>query len=204
MLACLKRWSRGVVAGIDGLIVQVENHEAVIASGLSELEASVARARRQLARVALDGQSLRRRRDEQAAAGLALRERARRDPDTAQALESLRSSKRALFRASELGQRLEQHERIARALGRDVQALEQKLAELHDQRDAIEARKARAEAFSIAREELDQTLLRWETRVLESELASGCLPPELEVLDDEPALEKAALLDELYRLKEEV
>jgi phage shock protein A len=211
MFASFKRWSRAVVAGVDGLIVQVENHEAVVESGLRELEQCVARAKRELDRVKADGETLGRRRSEQQRAAIALREYAKREPVEALALDYLRKSKRSLRRSLELERRATEHERIEKRLVRDVRELEDQLAALREKRDAMQARKARSEAFdqvlggsAAGAAELAGTLERWEAKVVASEIASGC--PSVEIQDSiEDCLfdeDEAALALELRQLKE--
>jgi phage shock protein A len=213
MLASLKRWTRAVVAGIDGLIVQVENHEAVVASALRDLELCVARAKRELARVEADGEVLRRRVAKQRRAAIAFRESARREPARALALEFLRQSKRSLHRTLELERRAAEHESIERRLTSDVRALENRLATLREKRDAMQTRKARTEAFDHVLSgstgvaaELAETLERWETKVIGSEIASGCATLELEdwIENYSSDEDEAALALELRQLKEQM
>ena len=76
------------------------------------------------------------------------------------------------------------HAALGRAyhnLGRDVQAVEQRLAHLKDQRNLLRTRQARAEALSsVARAsqplaaEVGEVFERWETRVMERELEGEC------------------------------
>ncbi len=211
MLARIKRWTSGVVTGIDRLIVQVENHEALVASALSGLEDSIASAETELARVGSAGHALRERHAEACQVARGIRDNAKREPNQARALDFLRAYKRAHCRELELAQRITEHERVECRLERDLLALKGKLAELCAQRDAIEARRARADAFDVAwsgdaAAQLATTLERWEKNVAEREIKSGCLTPELAALLDELSTgeDEAALALELRRLKEEV
>jgi phage shock protein A len=201
MLASLKRWTRAAVAGIDGLIVQVENHEAVVANALRDLELCVARAKHELARVKADGEELRRRQAKQQRAAIAFRESAKREPA------------QALHRTLELERRATEHESIERRLTSDVRALENRLATLREKRDAMQTRKARTEAFDHvlsgstgAAGELADTLERWEKKVIGSEIASGCATLGLEdwIENYSSDEDEAALALELRQLKEQV
>jgi phage shock protein A len=212
MMARIKRWTHGFVASIDSMIVQVENHEALATSALRDLEQGVARSRVQLMRVERDGRALRQALDEEREAATRWRERARREENEARALECLRRHKRSEARVSELNHNQAEHERIEQQLKRDVQTLERRLVELRQQRNTMRTRQSRAEAFGIAQGhadvesgEIGQIFERWETRVAESEVASGCLVASIDSFDDEflDAEESASLKLELAALKEE-
>jgi phage shock protein A len=212
MMARLKRWTHGFVASIDSMIVQVENHEALATSALRELEQGVARSRVQLSRVERDGRALKQALSDERDAQARWRERAKREEQEARALECLRRCKRTERRVAELEQNQAEHERIEQQLRRDVQTLERRLVELRQQRNTMRTRQSRAEAFSVAQGQADQEqgeigriFERWETRVAESEVASGCLVTSVDSFDEEflDAEEAALLKLELAELKEE-
>lgn len=212
MMARIKRWTHGFVASIDSMIVQVENHEAQASSALRDLEQGVARSRVQLSRVERDGRAMQQALDEEVESAARWRDRARREENEARALECLRRHKRAEARASELKQNRAEHQRIEQQLKRDVQTLERRLIELRQQRNTMRTRQSRAEAFHVAQgqgdldsSEIGQIFERWETRVAESEVQSGCLVASVDSFDDEflDAEEAASLKLELAALKEE-
>src|SRR3954469_18219040 len=95
LMARFKRWTHGVVASIDSLIVQVENHEAQVTSTLRELEQGVARSKVQLMRVERDGTALKQALSDEREAAIRWRERALREEQEARALECLRRHKRS-------------------------------------------------------------------------------------------------------------
>jgi phage shock protein A len=211
-MARIKRWTHGFVASIDSMIVQVENHEALASSALRDLEQGVARSKVQLMRVARDGKALKQALSEEQEATLRWRDRARREENDVRALECLRRYKRSEGRASELSANQAEHERVEQQLKRDVQTLERRLLELRQQRNTMRTRQSRAEAFSVAQGsgdveqgEIGQIFERWESRVAETEVASGCLVAGVDGLDDEllDAEELASLKLELAALKEE-
>jgi phage shock protein A len=212
MMARFKRWTHGFVASIDSMIVQVENHEALATSALRDLEQGVARSKVQLMRVERDGRALSQALAEEREAAIRWRDRARREENEARGLECLRRHKRAEARVHELSHNQAEHERIEQALKRDVLTLERRLVELRQQRNTMRTRQSRAEAFSVVQGngavesgEIGQIFERWETRVAESEVASGCLVASADSFDDEflDAEEAASLKLELRALKEE-
>ena len=213
-MARFKRWTHGVVASIDSLIVQVENHEAQVSSTLRELEQGVARSKVQLMRVERDGLALKQALAEEREAGVRWRERAMREEQEPRALECLRRHKRCERRVLELAQSQTEHARIELQLKRDVQTLEQRLFELRQQRNTMRTRQSRAEAFNVVQGsgdlengEIGAIFERWETRVAETEVASGCLIATLDLdsFDEEflDAEEIAALKLELSDLRKQ-
>lgn len=212
MMARIKRWTHGFVASIDSMVVQVENHEALATSALRDLEQGVARSKVQLMRVERDGKALKQALSEEREAALCWRARARREDDEVRALECFRRHKRAEARALELVSSQSEHERVEQQLKRDVQTLERRLVELRQQRNTMRTRQSRAEAFSVAQGsgdtvqgEIGQIFERWESRVAETEVASGCLVASVDSFDEEflDAEELASLKLELAALKEE-
>ena len=211
-MARIKRWTHGFVASIDNMIVQVENHEALATSALRDLEQGVARSKVQLARVERDGRAISQALLDEREAAERWRDRAKREPDEARALECLRRHKHAAARVAELAHNEGEHQRIEQQLRRDVQALERRLQELRQQRNTMRTRQSRAEAFGVAQGqsdvengELAEIFERWETRVAETEVRSGCLVASIDSFDEEflDAEEAAALKLELSALKEE-
>jgi phage shock protein A len=212
MMTRIKRWTHGFVASIDSMIVQVENHEALASSALRDLEQGVARSKVQLMRVERDGQAMRQALSDEREAAVRWRDRARREGHEARALECLRRHKRCEARVAELATNQAEHERVELQLKRDVQTLERRLVELRQQRNTMRTRQSRAEAYSVVagsgdaeNGEIGEIFERWETRVAESEVASGCLVASIDSLDDEflDAEEEASLKLELRALKEE-
>ncbi len=211
-MARLKRWTHGVVASIDSLIVQVENHEAQVTSTLRELEQGVARSKVQLMRVERDGAAMRQALGEEREGAVRWRERAKREEQEARALECLRRFKRAEQRARELEHNQAEHARVEQQLKRDILVLEQRLVELRQLRNTLRTRQSRAEAFDVVRGrgdlengEIGALFERWETRIAETEVTSGCLTAAIDGFDEEflDVEEAAALKLELRELKEE-
>ncbi|HKO51183.1 MAG TPA: PspA/IM30 family protein [Polyangiaceae bacterium] len=216
-MARFKRWTHGVVASIDSLIVQVENHEAQVSSTLRELEQGVARSKVQLMRVERDGLALQQALTEEHEAARRWRDRAKREQQEARALECLRRHKRCERRVLELARNQAEHARVEVQLKRDIQTLERRLLELRQQRNTMRTRQSRAEAFSVVQGsgdlengEIGAIFERWETRVAETEVASGCLVAALgmdsfdeEFLDAEEAAVLKLELADLRNQQEE-
>ena len=209
-MALWKRWTSGVWSSIDGLISQVENHEAQVTSALRELEQGVARSKVQLARVGRDGTTLRQTLAEEREGAVRWRERAKRETNDGRALECLKRAKRSEARSAELAAQEVEHARVEAQLKRDVRTLEQRAVELRQQRNTMRTRQSRAEALVIVQgngdlhgTEIGEIFERWEVRVAESEVVGGCLNPIADDLEDEftNAEEEASLQLELQELR---
>ena len=55
----MRRWKMSVTSWVDGVLAQIENHEATVSSAISRVRQSAARARVQVKRVERDQRELR-------------------------------------------------------------------------------------------------------------------------------------------------
>ena len=92
----MKRWTMSVTSWVDGVLAQVENHEAAVGAAIGRVRQSTARARVQLKRVERDQQSLRDSLAQEERAVEVWRRRATSAEDEGVALECMRR-----FKASE-------------------------------------------------------------------------------------------------------
>jgi phage shock protein A len=177
-----KRWTLGMLSRIDALVTRVENHDALVTAALSDLRQATARAQVQLKRVRRDGETLSSRLTKARAAVIDWQARAKRSlDDEARALACLRRRKDARREVTELERRLEVHARAEDQLAQDIRVLEERLRALSEQRNLMRTRQSRAEALRAIQgrqvelsEDLEDVFERWETRLAEAELASGC------------------------------
>lgn len=176
-------WTSAIGSRIDWMVRQVENHEAMADSAIRDMQRSAAQAKVRLQRVRQDGERMRRRVAELGEAELAWRSRAAglAVGDEARAIECLRRAKRSARVAEQLRSELEEHARAERQLTTDIAKVEQRLAQLQQQRNLLRTRESRAEALAAAAgtetcSEVDDIVERWETKIVEAELRQGCLP----------------------------
>ena len=187
----LRLWTSSLLSRVDWMVTQVENHEALAESAIREVRQAGARAHVQLARVRQDGERLRESLSAQVEAEQRWRERARRTApdDETRALECLRRARTTARRAAELERRVDEHDRVEQQLGHDVEAIQERLSKLEEQRNLLRTRQSRAEALCHVRTadpgaETGALFDRWETRVLEREFESDC-PPDVTRREDE-------------------
>lgn len=196
----MKRWTMSMTSWVDGVLAQVENHEAAVSSAIGRVRQSTARARVQLKRVERDQQALRDTLLEEEEAIDAWRRRAKSAEDQGVALECLRRHKASERRVLRLRQRLGEHEHCHKELSDGIRVLNGRLCELTERKNLMRTRQSRAEAaHGMASTtgpigDLEDVFERWETRVGEIEIASECAEPidafeaELEAVEESAEL----------------
>jgi phage shock protein A len=196
----MKRWTMSMTSWVDGVLAQVENHEAAVSSAIGRVRQSTARARVQLKRVERDQQALRDTLLEEEEAIDAWRRRAKSAQDENVALECLRRHKASERRVLRLRQRLGEHEHCHKELSDGIRVLNGRLCELTERKNLMRTRQSRAEAaHGMASTtgpigDLEDVFERWETRVGEIEIASECAEPidafeaELEAVEESAEL----------------
>ena len=206
----IRLWTAGLVSRVDGMVSRIENHEGLADSAIHDVRRAAARATVQLRRVRADGVRQRARLTALREEEVNWEERAARSSteEREKALECLRRSRRAGRQARDLAQRIEEHERVEKQLAADVARVEDRLAQLEQQRNVLVTRQSRAEALGSVRHaesplgaDVEEIFGRWETRVAENEFAGGCLHTgdsfEAEFAEEEEAESLGAELDAL-------
>jgi phage shock protein A len=206
----MQRWKMSVTGWVDGVLAQIENHEATVTASIGRVRQATARARVQLKRVERDQRALRESLREEEAAVDAWRRRAKAAADEEKALECLRRHKGAVRRAAALRHRLEEHERSHKELSEGIRMLNAQLSELSERRNLMRTRQSRAEAahgmVNANRPigDLEDVFERWEARVGEIEIAAES-DTAIDAFEAsfESAEEDAELLIELEELRHE-
>ncbi|MGB5810762.1 MAG: PspA/IM30 family protein [Polyangiales bacterium] len=204
----MKRWTMSVTSWVDGVLAQVENHEAAVGSAIAHVRKSTAEARVRLRRVERDVAQLRDTLATEHEAVVAWRTRAAGADDDDQAIECLRRHKAAQARVVRLEARLREQEHALKQLHEGVRRLRGRLAELNERKNLMRARQSRAEAVHGVSDvagpivDLEDIFDRWESRVGEIEIYSDDTEPvepfEAELLEKE---ERSALAAELEALR---
>ena len=206
----VKRWTMSVTSWVDGVLAQVENHEAAVSSAIARIRRSTAEARVRLRRVEQDAQKLRDTLDKEEQAVTAWRRRAADTDDEDKALECLRRHRAAERQVATLRGRLTEHERAHKELREGIRRLNGRLSELIERKNVMRARQSRAEAAhgmtsaTGSMGDIEDVFDRWESRVGEIEIEID----ELESVDPfeeefESEEERETLRLELQRLREE-
>jgi phage shock protein A len=199
-----------VTSWVDGVLAQIENHEANVDAAIVRVRKSTARARVQLRRVERDQTKLKDTLAAEDEARSAWLRRAKTTKDEDAALECLRRAKTAERRCARLRERLGEHERTHLELNDGIGQLNGRLSELIERRNLMRTRQSRAEAMhgmataTTPIGDLEDLFERWETRVTEVEIASDAgdyidtFEAEFESIE-----QTAALREELRELRSE-
>lgn len=204
----VKRWTMTVTSWVDGVLAQVENHEANVDAAVVRVRRSIARARVQLRRVERDHATLEEALATEERAATAWRRRAMTNGDEEAALECLRRMKIAERRTAELRHRTAEHGRTRKELQEGIGQLNDRLRELVERRNTMRTRQSRAEAMhgmTMATSpigDLEELFERWETRVEELEIA-GDVTDHVDTFEAEfeSAEQMEALREELREMR---
>jgi len=175
----LRRLTASIFSSFEGVIGQLENHEALVTTAIREAEHAAGRAKAQLARVQKDGIAMRKRVEELREEASTWEERAKRiaTQDQAKALECVRRRQRHLAEASKIEEQAIGHVKLERQLNADLAVVQEKLSTLRTQRNIMRTRESRAEALRVIHSvdsstigEIDDIFDRWEARISACEL----------------------------------
>jgi len=204
----VKRWTVTMTSWVDGVLAQIENHEANVDAAIVRVRKSTARARVQLRRVERDQTTLEDRLAAEEEATSAWLRRAKTTEGEDAALECLRRSKLAERHSARLRARLTEHERTHKELNEGISQLKGRLRELTERRNLMRTRQSRAEAMhgmaTTPISDLEDLFERWETRVTEVEIAGdvGDFVDTFEA-EFESAEQTATLREELREMRSE-
>ncbi len=205
----MKRWTTTIAASFDHLIGQVENHEALVSGALREMQEFGGKARIKLVRVERDGQNMKRRLKEVEELDSVWAERALRvhATDQTRALECMRRRKQAQEEAQNLREQIQEHDKLEEQLRKDLNLIQQRIAELTRKKNAFSARECRGKAFQAGSvdelglvRELDEMFNRWELRLGDYEgMDLSADPLEKQFSAEEEERELKAALQELVQ-----
>lgn len=213
----LRRLTASILSSFEGVIGQLENHEALVTTAIREAENSAGRARAQLSRVQKDGIAMRKRIEELREQASTWEERAKRiaEQDQTKALECVRRRQRHLAEAAKIEEQAIGHVKLERQLNADLAVVQEKLNALRHQRNIMRTRESRAEALRVVHTvdsstigEIDDIFDRWEARIsacenhVESSVASDVDELTQEFSSKEEEGELKAILSSLVSEKQ--
>ena len=183
-MSLINRIYATVSARVDRAVSEIENHDAVVESALRDNQQSLARAKVRFNRLQADGRRIRQRLETLRAAEQQWCDRARNNAegDEQIALQCLKKRRECRQQIATLENALNDHDNAAARLSGDMSRVEERLREINQQRNLMRTRESTAEAMRTFNSikgycgvNIDDTFEKWETRVLEAELASGDL-----------------------------
>jgi phage shock protein A len=188
----LRRLTASIMYSFQGVVGQLENHEAMVSTAIREAEQSAGRAKAQLGRVQKDGIAMRNRIEEFREQASLWEERAKRvaSQDATKALECVRRRQRYLAQAGKIEEQAIAHIKLERQLNADLGVVQEKLSTLRQQRNIMRTRESRAEALRVVHSidsstigEIDDIFDRWEARISACEAhVDSTIPSETDEL----------------------
>ncbi|MCK5727059.1 MAG: PspA/IM30 family protein [Thiotrichaceae bacterium] len=176
-----KRISSTVLSSVDRAVSQVENHDAVVASMLDDLQHAAAETKVRLCRVQRDGEQMRQHLQGLKDDEIKWTERASRcaDMDEAKALACLHRRRHCRDEITRLNASLEQHSQTEHKLASQQKKIEQRTNEISQQRHLMKSKEAMADAQRVAAAvsggsygDIDDAFDRWEISIAKTAFTS--------------------------------
>ena len=178
----LRQLTISIGSSFDRVMSQIENHEALVASALKEMQKGRAKAKVQLQRVRRDGEQMKMRVSELQEADIRWKERALRvrEEDEKKAIECLRRRKQVQRELESLEGQYREHEKFEQQLTLDMKTIDARISELQRKKNELSARQTRTQALNGSAQvdnlgmitEVSDIFDRWEVKIGENEI--GC------------------------------
>ena len=215
-----KRISSTVLASVDKVVSEVENHDAVIESMLKELKAARAQCGVRLNRVTKDGQRMQKEHDELTEQEQQWTRRAVKlsedesSENQQKALDCLERRRKVRGQTSHLEQRLAEHQKLKQQLQDQLRTIDERFTEINNKKHLLQSQQSVAEANRVVAavttsgaSNVDAALDRWEISIAKMDANTDFSEGYDDVDDDFLATEFAEseaqqeLLAELEALK---
>ncbi|UTW11346.1 PspA/IM30 family protein [Marinobacterium rhizophilum] len=180
-MSLIKRLSTTFIARLDGIVGEIEDHEAVIQTRIDELRHKVAQAKARLNQMQREETQLQQRiaalGEDEDRWGRRAKSCAGEDP--ARALACIERRQQCRTEAQRLSAGLAGYRQSAERLARDVTDSESRLQELHQRHSIMRARQSGTAARAAVPEDavtvraLETSFERWDARLSEQELRLG-------------------------------
>lgn len=210
MMNLIKRLTTSVTATLEGAVGQLENHDAIVDASIKQTRQAVAKTQARLATL----------RQQQNAYESQLqlsieqikvwenRAQSLATDNESKALQCLTRRNQNEAESNRLRQSIQQQDGLINGVSANLSTLKTKLDEMTQRHNLMRSRQAVADVSKVASksnnsEQLDETFERWESVVLETELAvsDACCSDPLEAQFAQQE-DKAKLLDQLSALKD--
>lgn len=192
-MSVIKRLSTTLFSRIDGVVSEIENHDAVVQANLKDMRRKIAEARVRLNRVHHEEEKLARQVDELKVRAERWRARAIETAasDEQKALECVSRSRYCDQQVERCEQARLQYQRTAEKLARDIEFSEQRLDSIRQKLTLMRARQSTSSALSAtsgtdeeAAQMLEDTFDRWEINISQAEMAIDS-QPEIDPIERE-------------------
>jgi len=209
-MSIIKRISTTISAKVSNLVGEIENHDAVMEAAINESRRATAQAKVRLSRTERERAQLQQKIEELEGKRQKWRERALAcaDNEESKALSCLQQEKSCAKQVSQLTSILKQQDALLAKLRSDIAKAESKLSQIHHQRNMMRSRESAASALNAMAHadindkiDINDTLERWEAKIIESELELETQQPlddfEYQFTEQENLQELRAELQEL-------
>lgn len=181
-MSIFKRLSATVFSGVDRVVSEIENHDAIVEVSVRDHQRALAKAKVRFNRLRADGQRLAKRLEElqqaEAQWGRRAADQAERDQQTAlQCLQKRRDCRRQIEGVEKA---LAEHRGAETRLAGELQTMEERINRVSQQRNLLRTRQSTADAMRTFKAiedgshiDIDDTFEKWEVKVMEAEIASG-------------------------------
>ena len=173
-----KRISSTVLASVDKVIIEIENHDAVIDSMLKELKVARAQCAVRLNRVAKDGITMQSEHDKLIEQEQQWTVRAAKlaedDEQTSQtkAIACLERRRKVHEKISQLEHRLSEHQKLKQQLQDQLRTIDERFSEINNKKHLLQSQQSVAEANRVVAavtasgaSNIDAALDRWEISI---------------------------------------
>jgi len=178
-MSLFKRFSATVLSGIDQVVGEIENHDAVVQTTLKDMSNKIAAAKVNLSQMSREEDRLKLQIQEQREKVKRWQQRAieTAKKDEAKALECVSRSRLSQNQVDKLKKSLLRYQRSSEKLAADLSLSEQRLVELKQKQRLMRARQSTSSALKISSEAnndsmqlLDNTFDRWEVNISQVEM----------------------------------
>lgn len=178
-MSIFKRISTTISARMNHLVGEIENHDAVMQAAIAESRKATAQAKVRLSKTERERQQLQQKIADLESKQHKWRERALAcaDHEESKALSCLQQEKNCKSQVAQLKVILQQQDALLAKLRNDIAKAESKLSQINHQRNMMRSRESAASALNalanadIAESiDINDTLERWEAKVIEAEL----------------------------------
>ena len=179
-MSIFKRLSATLVTSIDRVVGEIENHDAVIQASINDIRKKVAEAKVRLGQVCREEERLKQQIQEQQQNAQRWRHRAVEcaKSDESKALECIHRSRHCQQQAERLTRAKDQYQQTAEKLAGDIEASEQRLAEIKQKLTLMRARQSTSTAINATSKSennttqlMNETFDRWEINISQAEMA---------------------------------
>jgi len=178
-MSLFKRIRTTISASVNQLVGEIENHDAVMEAAINESRRATAQAKVRLSRTERERAQLQQKIADVEAKRQKWRERALAcaDNEESKALSCLQQEKNCAGQISQLTSILKQQDALLAKLRSDIGKAESKLAQINHQRNMMRSRESAATALNAMAHadiadsiNINDTLERWEAKIIEAEL----------------------------------